>query len=99
MTYQNKPNSGALFRNKKSSDKQPDWKGDVDLNGVTYELAGWEKEGRNGTFLSLKIQPKQERKQDDYQRPQAGDTVRGAGRGAWSSADPDDDVPFSMEWR
>jgi uncharacterized protein (DUF736 family) len=49
-------NTGALFTNdKKGNDKAPDYKGKINLNGTDYDLAGWKKQGKNGTFLSLKI--------------------------------------------
>lgn len=62
MAYDN-TNSGALFANttKVEGDKRPDYKGMIDVNGVTYQIAGWvremKKEGREGEkFLSLKIE-------------------------------------------
>lgn len=55
MSYEHKEGFGGLFKNdKKDSEKQPDYKGSIMLNGVVYELAGWKKEGAKGTFLSLK---------------------------------------------
>lgn len=48
-----KNNSGVLFKNKKTSDKQPDYKGKVTVNGKEMEIAGWVKEGKNGEYLSL----------------------------------------------
>ena len=53
-------NSGALFRHlKKTAEKQPDFRGDIDVNGIRYQLSGWKKLTKNGdAFLSLSIQPK-----------------------------------------
>ena len=46
MSYKHKEGMGSLFPNKyKEKDNQPDHKGTMtDLNGVEWELAGW-----NGT--------------------------------------------------
>ncbi len=38
MTYDN-TNSGVLFRNEKQTDKQPDYRGKVDIDGTEYKLA------------------------------------------------------------
>jgi hypothetical protein len=55
MSYEPKEGFGAIFKNdKKESDKQPDYKGNIMLNGKQYELAGWIKTGAKGPFLSLK---------------------------------------------
>ena len=55
--YVNKPGFGNLFRNKKQSESQPDFRGAVTTpDGQVFELAGWKKEGAKGSFVSLKIQ-------------------------------------------
>lgn len=55
MSYEPKDGSGALFKNgkKEEGSKQPDYRGDVMLGGVLYELAGWIKNTGKGPFLSL----------------------------------------------
>lgn len=62
MAFEHRDGSGSLFRAEKKSEKAPDMRGDLMLNGVLYELAGWKKEGKNGSFLSLSAKPKEERK-------------------------------------
>lgn len=57
MTYDN-TNSGALFREeKKISDKAPDYRGTLNVDGKEINLAGWikvsTKTGKK--FLSLKV--------------------------------------------
>lgn len=60
MAYEPREGQGAIFDNRKQSDKQPDMRGDFMLDGKMYEIAGWWKEGRS-RFLSIRVQPKQER--------------------------------------
>lgn len=56
MTYDN-TNTGVLFKNEKTNEKAPDYKGKIDIGGTEYKIAGWiRKSQRTGdTFLSLKI--------------------------------------------
>ncbi|HEX4877588.1 MAG TPA: hypothetical protein VFV31_13010 [Chitinophagaceae bacterium] len=49
-------NTGVLFTNdQKGNEKAPQYKGKINIGGKDYDLAGWEKQGKNGTFLSLKV--------------------------------------------
>jgi hypothetical protein len=90
---------GALFRNKnKAGEKHPDWKGDITVAGVKYDLAGWEKTTRNGdVFISIRPseyrerQPRQEGRPGGY--PPEGNAAprRAAPR---LPADLDDEIPF-----
>lgn len=50
----NKDNTGVLFINQKSNDRQPDFKGEVTIKGVKYDLAGWNNQSEKGTkYISL----------------------------------------------
>lgn len=78
-------NSGALFINdRKEKDNQPDYTGNVVINGEKKRLAGWKKTVKSDpskTFLSLAI--------SDYQEQQAQQSVLKA------TPNPvDDDLPF-----
>jgi hypothetical protein len=54
MAYEQKDNSGTLFRNdRKEQEKHPDRKGEALIDGVPYWVAGWIKKGKSGDFLSL----------------------------------------------
>ncbi len=57
-------NSGALFINdRKEKDNQPDYTGNVVINGEKKRLAGWKKTQKSDpskTFLSLAISDYQE---------------------------------------
>jgi hypothetical protein len=69
MTFTAKPNTGALFKNDKKNDRQPDYQGDLDINGVAHRLVGWKKQGKSGVFLSLAVEPKTETKNENGRVP------------------------------
>ena len=60
MAYTQKENTGSLFKNdKKSNEKQPDYQGTINLNGVEMRIAGWLRTSANGTpFMSLQVSEK-----------------------------------------
>ena len=43
-----KNNSGAIFKNNKTKETQPDYKGKVNVNGKEMEIALWLKESSKG---------------------------------------------------
>lgn len=54
MAYEQKDNSGALFKNDKDgNESRPDYRGDCLVNGVKWEMSAWIKEGKSGKFMSL----------------------------------------------
>jgi len=60
MTYDNK-NRGILFtNNRKQKDTQPDFTGKLNVDGIDLEISGWNKQGKNGTFISLSVKPAQQ---------------------------------------
>ena len=62
MAYEQREGQGALFKNNEKSDpKHPDYRGDMTVGGAKFWLAAWIKEGKNGKFMSLAIQPKEDR--------------------------------------
>ena len=53
MAFQHKDGTGALFRNdQKGNERAPRYRGELMINGTSYELAAWVKEGARGTFFS-----------------------------------------------
>lgn len=65
MAYTPKDGSGALFKNDKGDNPaRPDYKGDIMLGDVLYEVSGWIKplpSDASKRFMSLSGKPKQER--------------------------------------
>ena len=62
MAFEQKPGSGALFKNDKG-DNRPDYRGDATLqDGSKVRISGWLKDGQKGKFLSLKIEAEDDRK-------------------------------------
>ena len=58
MESKNKNNSGVIFKNsKKTSEKSPDYKGTVNVNGKDMEISLWFKESQKGTkYFSASFQ-------------------------------------------
>lgn len=85
MSYEQRDNSGALFKNDKGgNDKRPDYRGSIKLGGVEYELAAWIKESSKGAkYMSLTGKVKTE-----------GSRVPTGGRNDPRRKDPEDSIPF-----
>lgn len=81
MSYEPRDGTGALFLNDKGDNaNRPDYRGDVMVGGVLYELAGWKKmTSRDTPMLSLAIKAKEQ------QRQQAPQSTR---------VHVDDEIPF-----
>lgn len=104
MSYDN-TNTGTLGKNKrKETEKHPDYKGKINVNGVDYWLSGWRRQGtgKNGPydFISLAIEEAVNRSdevrqaaQPESKQQEPGPARMPAHRQA-SSADWDDDIPF-----
>lgn len=71
MSYSPKEGSGALFKNDKGDNPaRPDYRGDVMIGGVVYELSAWLKplpSDASKRFMSLSAKPKQGRQQEERQ--------------------------------
>ncbi len=54
--------SGILFKNnRKAKPTHPDYRGEIMIAGVEYDLSAWLKQGAKGTFMSLAVTPKSDR--------------------------------------
>ena len=75
-------NKGVLFVNdRKASDKHPDRKGSINIDGKEYWLSGWDKQTSRGDTISLSVQPKEANSSPQKEQAQ-------------SSNFQDDDLPF-----
>ena len=78
-----KDNSGVLFKSdRKEKDSHPDYKGNIMVDGKSYWISGWIKEGKNGKFMGLAVSPKEEQTSQPQSKPKA------------KIEDMDSDIPF-----
>ena len=62
MSEYDNSNKGALFKNEKQNDRQPDYRGPINVAGSEYELSAWVKQSdKVGSFLSISVSPKTEK--------------------------------------
>jgi len=65
MAYEQRDNSGTLFKNdKRETDNHPHATGTALIGGVAYWVSAWTKEGSKGKFQSLSFKVKEERAQE-----------------------------------
>lgn len=73
MAYQPKDGSGALFKNDKGDNPaRPDYRGDIMLGGVLYEISAWVKplpSDASKRFMSMAGKPKQQQQQGRQEPP------------------------------
>jgi len=55
--YESKNNAGAIFKNNKTKESQPDYRGKVKVNDKEMEISLWVKESQTGTkYFSASFQ-------------------------------------------
>ncbi len=98
MAYEQRPNTGSLFKNdKKETDSHPDYKGSGLIDGVgEVWIDAWINEARDGSkYMSLKFKRKEQRASNGPNYAGASDSEwNSAAAAAQSRSDLDDDVPF-----
>lgn len=56
MSEYDNTNRGVLFKQKKTNDKAPDYKGSFNYKGSEFKIAGWIKMSKAGSpFLSISV--------------------------------------------
>ena len=76
MAFQQKPNTGSLFRNDRKQGAGPDYKGSLNVGGVDYWIAGWMKESKEGKkYMSLAVTPKDGTVKGDKSKQEDADTI------------------------
>lgn len=90
MSYEQRDNSGAIFRNDAErmagkSASFPTHSGNALIGGREYYISAWVKEGRNGKFFSLAFNPKDEAAKPEPKRQEPKPEQGGF---------EDDDIPF-----
>ena len=86
MAYEIKELTGSLFLNEEKQGSQPDYTGNVKINGKTWRLAAWETTSQGGReYLSIKITDPEEFKRQQEQRNSGGQ--RSGGYGNTSQSD------------
>jgi uncharacterized protein (DUF736 family) len=87
MAFEQRDNSGSIFRNeKKEKENHPDYKGSCMVGGVEMWMSSWLKTGANGTkFMSFSFQPKEQQQAQPAARAKPAPAA---------APEFDDDMPF-----
>jgi hypothetical protein len=86
MAYVPKEGSGTLFKNqRKEKDTHPDYRGDLMINGQTFDLSAWIKDGKKVKFMSIAARPRQASDSEPVAKTQWIDA---------GAALPEDEIPF-----
>ena len=86
MAYEQRDNSGSLFKNDKQKENHPDYKGSCMVGGVEMWMSSWLKVGANGTkFMSFSFQPKEQQQAQPAARAKPAPAA---------APEFDDDMPF-----
>ena len=93
MAYEQKNNSGSLFKNeRKEKDTHADYRGECLIEGVAYYMDAWLKTAESGRkWMSFSFKPKRANEESRQAPPRTHAEMKGR---APRPADFDDDVPF-----
>lgn len=101
MAYELKDGQASLFVNDyhKSGDNKPTHKGKMNLGGTLYEIAAWEKPGKDGKqpWLSLQVKPAQQAAAQAAPEPAPSPNPQNMAKSNVGGrfADMPDDIPFN----
>lgn len=89
-----KNNQGILFQNDKEKDTQPDYKGELNVEGNVLQIALWKRISKNGKeYLSAQVETK--KKQEDKNWSRVNDKPKTVGEYLDEHKDNlDDEIPF-----
>ena len=92
--FQQKPNSGSLFKNnKKSKENQPDYSGSCLIGGQEMKIGAWLKTSKKGEkFFSMSFQPSQQ--QSSRPAPYQANRPPQRTVDEWDTPIDGDQVPF-----
>ena len=97
MTLPNEIECIVSQNDKGDNPKRPDYRGEVKIAGVTYDLAAWKrvKQGTTRQFISGKLTIKAPKADPGaYQGAEGVQTPASQPKPAPNAANPDEDVPF-----
>lgn len=98
MAYEPKEGSGGLFKNDKGDNPaRPDYRGDLMVGGVLYEVSGWIKplpSNPENRFISLSAKPKQAQQRQAPRPSHDAAKSRQLPKGGSTGFDDWSDVPF-----
>ena len=96
MAYEQRDNSGSVFVNdRKEKDTHPDRTGTAMIDGISYYVSGWIKEGAKGKFMSLSFKRKDGLKNPDPMPLQQPISERAMPKARNADMDDiDDSIPF-----
>ena len=95
MAYEQRDNSGTLFKNeKREKETHANARGKAMIGGVMYYVDAWTKEGAKGKFQSLSFKPVEARAETHEDAPRRTET-RQAVPSPRNGAAFDEEIPFA----
>lgn len=95
MAYEQKDNSGTLFKNeRREKDSHPHATGSALIGGVEYWVSAWTKDGQKGRFQSLSFKRKDGKPEQKPERQQSYADQSGGTYGRQPADLGGDEVPF-----
>lgn len=93
MAYEQRENSGSLFKNdKKTEGKHPNARGSALVGGVEYWVSAWTKKDKNGNPWQSLSFTKKEEQAEPQAKPKASPSSAGKRDGGFGEMP--DDCPF-----